>query len=121
MLNRSPPGDPHDTTTPAAMAGVLRQLTLGKALSATSRERLTDWMLNCRTGDNRLRAGLPKTWRIGDKTGNNGKDACGDIAVVWPKPDTPVLICAYTQGGSPTPAQLDTVFAEVGKLVGSKF
>ena len=25
-------------------------------------------------------------WKIGDKTGNNGKDASGDIAVVWPKP-----------------------------------
>ena len=41
-------------------------------------------MLGCQTGDNRLRAGLPKGWRIGDKTGNNGKDAAGDIAVAWP-------------------------------------
>ena len=28
-LNRSPPGDPHDTTTPAAMAGSLRRFVLG--------------------------------------------------------------------------------------------
>ena len=32
-LNRSPPGDPHDTTTPAAMAGNLRRFLLGDALS----------------------------------------------------------------------------------------
>jgi beta-lactamase class A len=31
-LNRSPPGDPHDTTTPAAMAGNLRSLIFGKVL-----------------------------------------------------------------------------------------
>jgi beta-lactamase class A len=117
-LNRSPPGDPRDTTTPAAMAGNLRSLILGKVLSADSRERLTGWMLGCKTGDNRLRAGLPKGWRIGDKTGNNGKDASGDIAVTWSTRGEPVLIGAYTQGGSPTPRQVETVFAGIGRFVG---
>jgi beta-lactamase class A len=117
MLNRSPPGDPHDTTTPAAMAGNLRRLVLGKVLSTPSRERLTGWLLGCKTGDNRLRAGLPKVWTIGDKTGNNGKDAAGDIAVAWPKDGPAILICAYTRGGSPTPSQLDAAFANIGRMV----
>jgi beta-lactamase class A len=116
-LNFSPPGDPHDTTTPAAMAGNLQRFALGKVLSAASRERLTGWMVDCKTGGKRLRAGLPKTWKIGDKTGNNGKDASGDIAVAWPNPEAAILIAAYTQGGSPTPAQLETVFTEIGRLV----
>jgi beta-lactamase class A len=120
MLNRSPPGDPHDTTTPAAMAGNLRRFVLGKVLSPTSRERLTGWMLGCKTGDNRLRSGLPKDWKVADKTGNNGTDAAGDIAVVWPRAGTAVLICAYTQGGSPKPAQLDSVFAAIGQLAGKR-
>jgi beta-lactamase class A len=120
MLNRSPPGDAHDTTTPVAMAGTLRRLVLGKALSPGSRERLAGWMVDCKTGDNRLRGGLPKDWKIGDKTGNNGKDASGDIAVAWPKPGAPVLICAYTQGGSPTAPQLEGIFAEIGRIVGQQ-
>jgi beta-lactamase class A len=120
-LNRSPPGDPHDTTTPAAMAGNLRHFVLGEVLSPASRERLTDWMLNCKTGNNRLRGGLPKDWKVGDKTGNNGKDAAGDIAVVWPREGGPVLIAAYTQGGSPVPAQLVAVFAAIGQMVGRRF
>ena len=120
MLNRSPPGDPHDTTTPAAMAADLRRLLVGKVLSASSRERLTGWMVDCKTGDERLRGGIPKTWRIADKTGNNGKDAAGDIAVAWPKPDVPILICAYTQGGSPTAARVASVFADIGRLVGQQ-
>jgi beta-lactamase class A len=118
-LNRTPPGDAQDTTTPAAMAGNLRSLILGKALSPTSREHLTGWMLGCKTGDNRLRAGLPKDWRVGDKTGNNGKDAFGDIAVTWSTRGEPVVICAYTRGGAPTPRQVDDVFAEIGRYVGT--
>ena len=120
QLNRSPPGDPHDTTTPAAMARTLRRLALGEVLKPASRERLVGWMVDCKTGDNRLRGGLPSGWKIADKTGNNGKDASGDIAVAWPKAGGPVLICAYTQGGSPTPPQLQAVFAEIGRMVGHR-
>jgi beta-lactamase class A len=120
-LNRSPPGDPHDTTTPAAMAANLRRFVLDEVLSAASRQRLTGWMLNCKTGNNRLRAGLPKNWKIGDKTGNNGKDAAGDIAVAWPRLDAPILISVYTQGGTPTAVQLEAVFAEIGRMVGKSF
>jgi beta-lactamase class A len=121
QLNRTPLGDPHDTTTPAAMAGNLRTLILGKALSPASRERLTGWMLGCKTGDNRLRAGLPKNWRVGDKTGNNAKDAFGDIAVTWSTRAEPIVVCAYTRGGAPTPGQVDKVFAEIGRFVGLHF
>jgi beta-lactamase class A len=116
-LNRSPPGNPHDTTTPAAMANNLRRLVTGEALSQASRAQLTDWMANCKTGANRLRGGLPADWKIGDKTGNNGKDASGDIAIVWPRSDRPILIAAYTQGGTPTAAQIEAVFARIGRMV----
>jgi beta-lactamase class A len=119
-LNRTPPGEPHDTTTPAAMAGTLQKLILGEALSPISRERLTGWMLGCKTGDNRLRAGLPKDWRVGDKTGNNGKDASGDIAVTWSTRGEPMVICAYTRGGAPTSRQIDDVFAQIGRYVGTQ-
>ena len=119
-LNRTPPGALIDTTTSAAMAGTLRRVLLGNALSFESQRRLTGWMVACKTGGNRLRAGLPAPWRIADKTGTNGKDAFSDIAMVWPKPDRPVVICAYTQGGTPTAPQLEAVFKEVGRMVGER-
>jgi beta-lactamase class A len=118
-LNRTPPGDPRDTTTPAAMSGNLHKLILGTALSPASREHLTNWMLGCKTGDNRLRAGLPKDWRVGDKTGNNGKDAAIDIAVTWSTRGEAVVVCAYTRGGAPTSRQVDEVFAQIGRYVGT--
>src|SRR5262249_13011806 len=62
-------------------------------------------------------AALPAGWRIGDKPGNNGQDAAGDIAVAWPSNDPPILVCAYTQGGTPTPLALSSAFAAVGRRV----
>jgi len=118
LLNRTPPGGVRNTTTPTAMASTLRRLVLGRVLSEVSRRTLTAWLVDCQTGGNRLRAGLPRGWMIGDKTGNNGTDAAGDIAVAWPKADVPIIITVYTRGGSPTPAQFDAVFAGVGKFVG---
>jgi beta-lactamase class A len=115
LLNRSPPGDPHDTTTPRAMGQTLGHLTLGEVLSQRSRERLTGWLIGCQTGADRLRAGLPAGWRIGDKTGNNGTDAAGDIAVSWRRRAEPLLIAAYVQGGTPTPAQIAAVFKAIGQ------
>ncbi|WP_045760946.1 class A beta-lactamase [Xanthomonas albilineans] len=88
--------DPRDTTTPAAMASTMRTLLLGDVLQPASRQRLIDWMIDNRTGDDCLRAGLPAGWRIGDKTGNNGTDSRNDIAIVWPPGrSAPLLLTAY--------------------------
>ena len=58
-LNEALPGDPRDTTTPAAMLANLHTLALANALSAKSRDQLVQWLVGNKTGDTRLRAGLP--------------------------------------------------------------
>lgn len=67
-LNEETPGDPRDTTTPAAMTENMHRLLVGDVLSASSRDQLNHWMESNKTGNAKLRAGLPG-WRIGDKTG----------------------------------------------------
>lgn len=119
VLDRSPSGGPADSTTPAAIGATLQKLVLGTVLSAPSRTRLTDWLIGCQTGADRLRAGLPGNWRIGDKTGHNGRDVAVDLAVAWPRPDTPIVITVFTRDGRPTDRQFDTVFAAVANLVAS--
>ena len=116
FLNRVPLGDDRNTTTPLAMAGNLNRFVLGNILSPPSRLRLKSWLIGSVTGLHRLRAGLPRSWVVGDKTGNNGADAAGDIAIAWPDPKTPVIICAYTRGGTPSEPQLDALFAAIGRL-----
>ena len=117
-LDRSPSGGPEDSTTPAAMAATLQKFVLGGVLSDRSKALLTSWLIGNRT-DHRLRSGLPKSWRIGNKTGHSGHDMAGDIAVAWPRPDTPIVIAVYTREGRPTEKQFDTAFASIGRLVAS--
>ena len=93
---------------------------LARVLSDASRDIFTEWLIGCQTGDNRLRAGLPGNWVIGDKTGNNGKDAAGDIAVAWPKPEVAIVICVYTRGGAASSQQLGSAFADIGRFVGTR-
>jgi beta-lactamase class A len=115
-LNEAKPGDPRDTTTPAAMAGNVRELVLGEALSAPSREQLARWLVANKTGDQRLRAGLPKSWRVGDKTGTGGAGAANDIAVVWPPDRGPLVVTAYYAESAAPSEERERVLAEVGRL-----
>jgi len=95
VLTRAIADDPRDTTSPAAMLSNLRTLVLGDALAPPSRERLTAWLVGNKTGDTRLRAGLPKDWRVGDKTGSGERGTTNDVGIVWPPGRTPVLISIY--------------------------
>lgn len=118
-LDRVPSGGPADSTTPAAMAATLQKVVLGDVLSDRSKTLLTRWLIGNQTNP-RLRGGLPKNWRIGNKTGHSGRDMAGDIAVAWPTPDTPIVIAVYTRGGTPTERQFDRAFAGIGRLVASR-
>jgi len=82
-LNRDPPGDERDTTTPRAIAHVYQQLVLGDALNADTRAMLTDWMGRSTTGAKRIRAGFPPDWKVVDKTGTGDYGRANDVALVW--------------------------------------
>ena len=115
-LNEATPGDPRDTTTPAAMVEIMRKTVLGAALSPTSREQLAAWLVANKTGDKRLRAGLPKGWKVGDKTGSGGHNATNDIAVLWPPNRAPILVAAYYVEARATDDQRAAVLADVGRI-----
>lgn len=117
-LNEFTPGDPRDTTSPRAMLQTLRRVVLGDALSATSRAQLSDWLIGCRTGDTRLRAGVPTGWRVGDKTGTGprGPNATNDVAVIWPPGRAPIVVTAYYIGARASGDARSAVLAEVGRI-----
>lgn len=118
-LNEAIPGDPRDTTTPAAMAANLHALLLGEALSPPSRDQLTAWLVANQTGDTRLRAGLPADWRVGDKTGAGERGTTNDVAVIWPPNHRPIILCAYLTGNTASSDERNTVIAAVARAVAS--
>jgi beta-lactamase class A len=120
-LNTAVPGDPRDTTTPSAMLSTLQALTLGQALSVSSRERLIGWLVANKTGDARLRAGLPKTWRVGDKTGAGAHGTTNDVAIAWPPGRAPLLICTYLTGSSANDDGRNAILAAVALAVAAGF
>ena len=118
-LNESLPGDPRDTTSPNAIAADLRKLVLGDALSPASRDLLTTWLVQCKTGGQRLRAGVPADWKEGDKTGTGQRGTSNDVAIFWPPQRPPILVAAFLTGSTLDDAPREGILAAVGKIVAS--
>jgi beta-lactamase class A len=110
------PGDLRDTTTPASMLEILRRLVFGDVLSKASRSQLAAWHIINKTGDERLRAGLPQTWLVGDKTGTNGSGNSNDVGVAWPVDRAPIIVTAYCEMPSIPGEKRNAVLAEVGRI-----
>jgi beta-lactamase class A len=94
-LNSNLPGDPRDTTTPRAMVGNMRKLFTGNVLSSPSVDRLSSWMIDAKPGLGRIRAGIPKSWKAGDKAGTGANGAVNDLAILWPPGRKPILVAIY--------------------------
>jgi beta-lactamase class A len=116
-LNEATPGDPRDTTTPSAMLGDLEQLLLGDALKPASRTLLTDWLIACKTGNQKIRAGVPNDWRCGDKTGAGGHGTNNDIAILWPPARKPLLVTCYLTETSASLDNKNAALAAVGRAI----
>lgn len=89
------PGDFRDTSTPVAMAKTMQELTLGNVLAPTQRAQLLIWLKANTTGDHRIRAGVPKGWRVGDKTGSGDFGTTNDLAIIWPPGGSPIVMAVY--------------------------
>jgi beta-lactamase class A len=120
-LNSNVTGDARDTTTPEAMIATMRTILLGDALPRRSREALLNWMKNCQTGLHRLRAGLPRDWTVGDKTGTGANGAANDNAIAWLPGRQPILISAYLSGSPASFNQLEEAHARIGGVVAAAF
>ncbi|MCC2644708.1 MAG: bla, partial [Burkholderiales bacterium] len=47
------------------------------------------------TGDNKIKAGVPKNWIIGDKTGSGSYGTTNDIGIIWPPKCSPIVVAVY--------------------------
>ncbi|MGK5628928.1 class A beta-lactamase [Streptomyces sp. URMC 123] len=117
-LSRWTPGELRDTSTPRAMAEDLRAFVLGDALGKDEREQLTRWLRTNVTGDELIRAGVPKDWVVGDKTGTGSyHGARNDIAVVWPPGGAPIVMAIMSNRTAKDAAYDNKLIADAASVV----
>ncbi|MGB1229945.1 MAG: class A beta-lactamase [Holosporaceae bacterium] len=112
-------GNVHDASTPRAMVQSFQKITLGQVLGKPQKEQLTLWLLNTQTGAARIRAGLPKGWVMGHKTGTGGAyGTTNDLAILWPPQHAPLLLgLYYTTNDKKATLQEDTLAAATRAIV----
>ena len=121
QLGTNLPGDPRDTTTPAAMLNLMHRLLVKETLLPRSRSKLIGWMNTATTGLQRLRSGLPANWSVGDKTGNGLNGAANDIAIALPPNGLPILITSYMSGGTAERSERDAAHRKVAQAAVTAF
>ena len=90
--------DPRDTATPSAMNDLLRAIYSGLAASPSSTGWITEILLACETGINRIPGRLPEGARAAHKTGTLG-GAVADVGVLYlPDGRGHVLMSVLTRG-----------------------
>lgn len=120
-LNEAAPGDLRDTTTPAAMLGNMQRLLLARTLTPASRAQLVAWMFASTTGTHRMRAGLPPTWRIADKTGAGEYGSDNELAMLHPPGRAPLLVASYLTGSDRVLAETNATHARIGTAIARAF
>ncbi len=116
-LNSSVPGDPRDTTSPAAMARSLSAVLVGPVLTPSSRAQLNAWIDGTETGQARLKAGLPPGWTLGHKTGTGARGSTNDIGILKPPSGPPLLAAVYFTGSAAKDEAREAAIAEAGAAI----
>jgi len=120
-LNSAIPGDPRDTSTPAAMTESARRLVLGDALAAPQRAQLQTWLRGNTTGAKRIRAGVPANWQVGDKTGTGDRGTANDVAVLWRPSREPLVLTVFHTREVVGAAPSDDAIAHAAHIVAEAF
>ena len=116
-LNSAIRSDERDTTTPAMMCADMQRLLLGNVLAESSRHQLEDWLRQNETGSLMIRAGVAKTWTVGDKTGRCGNGATNDVAIIHPPGRTPIVVAIYSIGSTSSADDRAAIVAEAARTV----
>jgi beta-lactamase class A len=111
------PDDERDTTTPVAMVGSIRAVTLGDGLPPAGRDRLTAWLVANTTGDAAVRAGVPAGWVVGDRTGTGARGERNDVGIVLPPDRAPLVLAVLTDPDDPGSRTGDATIAEATAIV----
>jgi Beta-lactamase class A len=63
-----------------------------------------------------IRAGVPNTWKVGDKTRRGANGATNDIAIMRPPDRAPILLAIYFVWSSASANDCAAAIAEAAKI-----
>lgn len=111
-------GDLKDSSTPKDMAKSLQTLAFTNALPKPQQKLLLSWLKANTTGNFRIRAGLPKDWVVGDKTGTGAHyGTSNDLAIIWPPHCAPIIMAIYYTHNNKTAIKRDDIVASTTRLL----
>jgi beta-lactamase class A len=120
-LNEAIPGDSRDTSTPKALATTLEVFGISEYLPADKQEIFTNWLKGNTTGDSLIRAGVPESWEVGDKSGAGGYGTRNDIAIVWPPNREPIIIAIMSSRNEEKASFNDELIAKAAKVIAQAY
>jgi beta-lactamase class A len=119
-------GDIRDTATPSGMGGFLHSLASGNLLSDASTKHLLEVMKQTTTFPDRLKAGVPKDWSLGHKTGTSNTwkgvtAATNDVGILFAPSGDKIAIAVFI-ADSPAPApDRAKLMAEIAHAVVARY
>ena len=114
--------DPRDTATPEGIIDLLAKLQSNQLLSQDSTALLLKIMTNSPTGQERLKAGLPKNWSIAHKTGT-GPDVVGrgtatnDAGIATSPSGKHIAIAVFIAGSQAPLAEREKLMSDIASAV----
>ncbi|AMM94686.1 class A beta-lactamase [Peribacillus simplex] len=120
-LNEAIPGESRDTSTPKALATTLEVFGISEYLPADKQEIFTNWLKGNTTGDSLIRAGVPESWEVGDKSGAGGYGTRNDIAIVWPPNREPIIIAIMSSRNEENASFNDKLIAKAAKVIAQAY
>lgn len=115
-LNENAQGDVRDTTNPTAMSNSIVHILQGDIINGKDKNMLWQWMQDNKTGDHRIRAGLPPHWQVGDKTGTC-HNSWNDIAVFYNDKGTGYVMSIFVDRPNVKGRDADAIIANITKIL----
>jgi len=105
--------DPRDTATPDEMLALFIAIAKKRdGLSAANHEKLMRWMIETKTGANRIKAGVPSGTVIAHKTGTM-PGTTNDVAIVEGR----IVMVIFTKASKSKDADIESDIAAVARAV----
>ncbi|QLE78215.1 class A beta-lactamase [Francisella sp. Scap27] len=105
-------------TTPKIMTRDINKLAFSNdILDKKHRLLFKKWLKDNDTGKNRITAGAPSNWLVGDKTGTCEYGTTNDVAIIWPNNSRAIAMSVFYTQTEKNAKPNEKIIKEVSQLV----